>query len=128
MTTAARILVHGGALIYNTSGSPYDRQLLFNDADRYARQHGSITLELDGEPWTVSAAQRRSPRCNGCGERVPSLSYAHQRRVLCPRCARILCFSDHHLHSLRAAARKPPRRKNGQPPQAGQQPPPVQRL
>ena len=92
MTALARLFVRGGNFAFNAD-VPYDQQLLFEYADGYARQEGSIQLDLDGVRWTVNASMRRSPRCTGCGARVSTLTYSAQHRLFCPRCARTLCLA-----------------------------------
>ena len=111
MGNVARLFVEAGTLTLDAD-VPYDRQLVFEYADRYARRQGSIEMDLDGVQWTVSASVPRAPRCTNCGRRVHSLSYSDQRHSLCPRCARALCLVP-HLHHV--AGRKPPGRKAGLP-------------
>ncbi len=122
MTNVARLFTQGGILTYDAD-VPYDRQLLFEDANQYAKRQGSIRLDLDGVHWTVRASMVRSPRCTHCGGRVPALSYTDRRRLLCPRCARTLCLVP-RLSRGPADARKAPRRKDGVSRHDGQRRPP----
>ncbi len=104
MRHIARLLLGNGALIFNT-GAPYDDQMIFEHADRYARLQGTIGLDLEGVTWTVNAAGGDVP-CAACGERSARLRYTRPDLVLCASCAR-----STRLVPLRArAARKPPRR------------------
>jgi len=107
MASVARLFVRGGNFMFNAE-MPYDQQLLFEYADHYARQEGSIQLELDGVHWTVNASPRRSPRCSACGRRVSALIYSASRCLFCPRCARTWCLDGSRIQP---ALRKPPRRK-----------------
>ena len=120
MTNVARIFVQGGTLTLDAD-VPYDQQLLFENADRYAMLQGSVELDLDGVHWTVSVPTHRRPRCSSCGAHVPALSYSDQRHSFCPRCARQQCFPP-RLHPV--ISRKPPRRKGEEPPLLGRQQPP----
>jgi hypothetical protein len=109
MTNVARIFVQGGTLTFDAD-VPYDQQLLFEQADRYARWQGSVQLLLDDVQWTVSVPRRAARGCSSCGARMPALIYSHQRRCLCARCARAQCFVP-RLDEVGMAGRKPPRRK-----------------
>lgn len=120
MGNIARLFVEAGTLTLDAD-VPYDRQLVFEYADRYARQQGTIQMDLDGVQWTVRASIPQAPHCTNCGLRVQSLSYTDQQHILCARCAR-LCLLP-HLPS-QVAGRKPPGRKAGSPPAAPRRRPP----
>jgi len=117
----ARILVHGGVLIFNT-GAPYDDQLIFDHADRYARSEGAIELDLEGVTWTVNATGAAVP-CATCGDHVDRLRYACSNLVMCARCARTTRLVP-LPRGAHAGIRKPPRRKDGRSTDSRRQRPP----
>lgn len=119
MRHVARILFQNGALIFNT-GAPYDYQVVFDHADRYARLQGAITLDLEGVTWTVNATGAGAP-CGACGERLHRLSYARPDLVLCRRCARSTRLVLLRPRGPHPPTRKPPRKKDGRAPESPQQ-------
>ena len=122
MKRVARILVHGGVLIFNT-GAPYDDQLIFDHADRYARSEGAIELDLEGVTWTVNATGAAVP-CATCGDHVDRLRYARPNLVMCARCARTTRLVPLRPRGAHAGIRKPPRRKDGRSTDSRRQRPP----
>ncbi len=116
MRHVARILFENGALIFNTGG-PYDDQVVFDHAGRYAQSQGPIQLDLEGVRWTVNAPTGTAVFCGGCGKRLHRLSYTHGRLVLCARCVRTkpLVALPPPGPGTHAPARKLPRGKDGSP-------------
>lgn len=88
MKGVARISFQGGAL-FVPAKTPYDRELLFEHLDLYARRHGTIRVELNRREWTVRKAERaQQSKCDECEREIDALSYALAGRALCSFCAR----------------------------------------
>ena len=88
MKGVARIFFHGGAL-FLPARTPYDRELLFEHLDLYAKRHGSIRVELDRREWTVKRSDvAKPPVCATCARRLDNLTYALGGRNLCGFCAK----------------------------------------
>jgi len=81
----ARIRFGDGALVMPAC-SRYDRELVFEEAEFYARRHGKVRLELDRREILVSRQPGRP--CGGCGERDTALSFSVGSRPLCRKCVR----------------------------------------
>jgi hypothetical protein len=109
MKHLARIFVDGGEFIFTTD-APYDSQLVFEYADRYAKLQGPIRLDFEGVQWTVNASGGDSVPCGRCGSRVEELSYAHHFQILCARCARATRLTPNEPRGARTPTRKAPRR------------------
>jgi hypothetical protein len=67
----------------------YDRELVFEEAEFYARRHGTVRLELDCREMVISVAtdQATSP-CGRCGQRDAALRFVVGDRRLCRVCIR----------------------------------------
>jgi hypothetical protein len=88
MKGVARISFQGGAL-FVPAKTPYDRELLFEHLDLYARRHGTVRVELNRRELTVRKADaERPPTCAVCSRRLDTLTYALGGRTLCGYCAR----------------------------------------
>ncbi len=87
MKGIARLSFHDGGL-FLPAKTPYDRQVLFEYADQYAKRHGSVRLEVDRQECIVRARGERAETCVACGERLESVTYALGPRTLCRYCAR----------------------------------------
>jgi len=88
MKGVARISFQGGAL-FVPAKTPYDREVLFEHLDLYAKRHGTVRVELNRREWTVtkSSVGERS-LCADCNRRLDALTYALGGRALCASCAR----------------------------------------
>lgn len=90
MKGVARINFPGGAL-FVPAKTPYDRELLFESLDLYARRHGTVRVEMDRRrSMTVRTTNGPEPRpdCSACGRGLDHLTYALGNRTLCGNCAR----------------------------------------
>jgi hypothetical protein len=90
MNSVARINYRGGALVM-PDRSLYDRELVFEQAEFYARRDGATTLELNRKEVTVSVVHEGSARaCSSCGITERQLAFVAGGRTLCRHCARAL--------------------------------------
>ena len=86
----ARISMQGSAL-FVSADSPYDREMIFEHADLYARRHKKVHLELDQRAWVIRAgADQTAGLCAGCHRHIEGATYAILTRILCLRCAKKL--------------------------------------
>jgi hypothetical protein len=84
----ARISFPGGSLLM-PSKNRYDRELVFEQAEFYARRHGAATLELSRRQMLISAADPQGAQtCASCRDDLIRLTFAIGDRTLCARCAR----------------------------------------
>ena len=84
----ARITFPGGCLLM-PSKNRYDRELVFEQAEFYARRHGAATLELSRRQLLISAANPQAGQmCMLCRDLLDRLTFAVGDRHLCARCAR----------------------------------------
>jgi hypothetical protein len=88
MNSIACVRFDDGALVM-PARSEYDRELVFEQAEFYARRHGTVRLELDRREMLISRVTGQATRpCGHCGERDAGLSFVVGRRRLCRRCIR----------------------------------------
>lgn len=88
MKGVARISFPGGAL-FVPAKTPYDRELLFESLDLYARRHGTVRVELNRRQMTVTRSNGPQPlTCAACDRPLDLLTYALGSRTLCGDCAR----------------------------------------
>jgi hypothetical protein len=83
----ARISFQGGAL-FVPAKTPYEREVLFEHLDLYAKRHGTIRVELDRREWTVRQTEKEQVVCAACGHRVDALAWALGGRSLCGVCGK----------------------------------------
>jgi hypothetical protein len=86
MAGVARILFDGGARLMPAQNR-YDRELVFEEAEFFARRHGRATLELDRQAMSIRPATN-GEICSKCQKTLGSLIFALGDRYLCRRCAR----------------------------------------
>lgn len=86
MAGVAKILFDGGARLMPAQNR-YDRELVFEEAEFFARRHGRATLELDRRAMSIRPASV-GETCTGCSKPLGSLIFAVGARQLCRRCAR----------------------------------------
>jgi hypothetical protein len=88
MNSVARIDFRGGSLVM-PARSRYDRELVFEQAEFYARRDGATKLELDRRHMLVSVVHNGGTRaCSRCGEQERQLAFVDGATMLCRRCAR----------------------------------------
>lgn len=90
MHSVARISYRGGALVM-PARSLYDRQLVFEQAEFYARRDGATKLELNHKEVVVSVVDAGSARaCSRCGAPERQLTFVAGGHILCRQCARAM--------------------------------------
>ena len=87
MNGVARIRFGDGALVM-PARNRYDRELVFEQAEFYARRHGRATLELDRHEMLLNTHSEKP--CTRCGQRDHILTFAIDGAQLCRHCARNL--------------------------------------
>lgn len=88
MNGVARISFDGGARLM-PAHSRYDRELVFEEAEFFARRHGKAMLELNRSSMLVSSEPQDSARgCFKCGKPLGSLWFGVDAHSVCRRCAR----------------------------------------
>ena len=88
MNGIARLTFRGGERLMPVR-SGYDRELVFEEAEFFARRHGRATLELDRLALQIGvAASGDAATCAKCAQPLASLFFSVGDRHLCRRCAR----------------------------------------
>ena len=87
MKGVARISFQGGGLFLPVK-TPYEREVLFEHVDRYAKRHGRVRVELNRREWNVHLSNGHPERCGVCNRGLDNLTYALGGRSLCIVCAR----------------------------------------
>ena len=87
MKGMARIFFQGGGLIVPVR-TPYDRELLFQHVEAFAKRHGHVGLELNRNEWTVSLSGTPPEPCAVCSRQLDALIYSLAGRTICGHCAR----------------------------------------
>lgn len=87
MKSIARLSFQDGGL-FLPAKTPYDREVLFEYADQYARRYGRVRLELDHHECIVRLRGEHPETCVTCGHWVGGVAYAVGARTLCRFCAR----------------------------------------
>jgi len=88
MNGVARISFGDGALVM-PARNRYDRELVFEQAEFYARRHGKATLELDRREMLVTVLKERNGQsCSKCGQGDGILNFVVGTDSLCRHCAR----------------------------------------
>lgn len=88
MNGVARISFEGGARLMPAQNQ-YDRELVFEEAEFFARRHGKATLELNRRALLIRAVGGGSrATCAQCDQQVGPLCFDVGGRLLCRRCVR----------------------------------------
>jgi hypothetical protein len=87
MKTVAQISFQGGGLVV-PARDQYDREVAFEHAEAYARRHGHVRLELDGDTMTIGLNGTSGHTCSRCEIVLGLLTYTFGHRYLCARCVR----------------------------------------
>ena len=82
----ARISGRSGTLIVCTD-TPYERELLIEHVDAYAKQHGRVLLEFNHAQREIPAGAGTPPTCTACRRRLDKLTFWLGRRTVCDACA-----------------------------------------
>jgi hypothetical protein len=88
MGQVAHIRYDGGALLLPAQ-DPYDREVVFEEAEFCARRHGSVGVQLGRKEMRISlsAADARAA-CAQCRRPVGVTSFVIDRQRVCANCAR----------------------------------------
>jgi hypothetical protein len=88
MLQIAQIRSEHGALLL-PAGDPYDRELVFQEAEFRARRHGTVGLRIGSAEMRVACSELHSRvQCAGCLRSVGSVSYVVHGQRLCTNCAK----------------------------------------
>ena len=88
MAQVAHIRYEGGALLLPAQ-DPYEREVVFQEAEFCARRHGSVGVQLGRREVRISmctADARR--RCASCRNFVGAMSFVVDRHLFCSHCAK----------------------------------------
>ena len=88
MGQVAHIRFEGGALLLPAQ-DPYDREIVFEEAEFCARRHGGVGVQFGRREMRIrlSAAGADAP-CQDCRGPVGLLTFQIDRRVFCGACAK----------------------------------------
>jgi hypothetical protein len=87
MKSVAQISFRGGGLVV-PARDRYDREVAFEHAEVYARRHGRVRLELNGNTMLIGLNGTSGHTCSTCSETLGLLTYDLGTRHLCARCVR----------------------------------------
>jgi hypothetical protein len=87
MKGIARLSFQDGGLFLPVK-TPYEREVLFEYADQYAKRHGRVRLEIDRRECVVRVHGEKPETCNTCGHRLDSVAYTVGAQTFCRFCAR----------------------------------------
>lgn len=84
----AQIEFNGGALLL-PARDPYDREVVFEQAEFYARRHGAVGLRMGHAVMRVSRSTAESvPACTHCGHPVGWIGYQLREQRFCSHCVK----------------------------------------
>lgn len=88
MEQVAHIRYEGGGLLLPAQ-DPYDRELVFEEAECRARRHGAASVQFGRKEMSISiAAPREGVACADCEEPLGLLIFIIDRSRVCQRCAK----------------------------------------
>jgi hypothetical protein len=89
MLQTAQIRFNGGALLL-PARDPYDREVVFEEAEFYVRRHGSVALQI-GRAWLrVARSESESGLpCSHCHRAVGWVGYHRGERRFCSHCIKL---------------------------------------
>lgn len=87
MRTVAQISFQGGGLVV-PARDQYDRDVAFEHAEAYARRHGHVRFELDGDTMLIGLNGTSGHHCSSCDCVLGLLTYSFGQHHLCSRCVR----------------------------------------
>lgn len=87
MSTVAQISFQGGGLVV-PARDQYDREVAFEHAEAYARRHGHVRFELNGDTMMIGLNGTSGHTCSACSMVLGLLTYTYGHRYLCARCVR----------------------------------------
>lgn len=86
MPEVAKISFEGGARLMPAQNQ-YDRELVFEEAEFFARRHGRVTLEFDRTAMQICITADEDA-CAKCRKPLAGMRFACGEWLLCRRCAR----------------------------------------
>ena len=86
MGQIAHIRYDGGAVLLPAQ-DPYDRELVFEEAEFCARRHGSVGVQFGRRQMLISLADARTP-CESCRHPMGLLCFLIERHRYCSHCAK----------------------------------------
>lgn len=86
MGQIAHIRYEGGALLLPAQ-DPYDRQLVFEEAESCARRHGSVGVQFGRKEMVINLVAGRTA-CESCHHPMGLLSFVIDHRSYCSHCAK----------------------------------------
>ncbi len=86
MGQIAHIRYDGGALLLPAQ-DPYDRELVFEEAEFCARRHGSVGVQFGRKQMWISLADTGTP-CESCRHPMGLLSFVIEHHRYCSHCAK----------------------------------------
>ena len=87
MTQIAQIRSDGGALLLPARDA-YDREVVFEQAEFYARRNGAVDLQIGQAAVRVSRSGGWDKPCMRCHRPVGMVSYHFHARRLCTHCVK----------------------------------------
>ena len=83
----ARLVVPDGGVVLPVT-TPYEREVLFEYADQFAKLHGRVRIEMGRTRCVARLCAGRAEHCASCGCPLDRVSYALKAQTLCRFCAR----------------------------------------
>jgi hypothetical protein len=88
MGQVAHIRYEGGAVLLPAQ-DPYDREVVFEEAEFCARRHGTVGVQVGRKQMRVSPSTTGIRKvCDTCREPLGVLTFLVDRRPLCVHCAK----------------------------------------
>ena len=88
MSHVATIHFDAGVLRLPAS-DPYERELVFEQADFLARRHGAVRLQVDGGKIRAAHSPGRAGlRCASCHHPLRTVTFQVGERLFCVQCAK----------------------------------------
>jgi len=87
MKGIARLSFQNGGLFLPIK-TPYEREVIFEYADQYAKRYGLVRLEIDRCECVVRLRGEKPETCVTCGQRLGAVAYAVAAQTFCRLCAR----------------------------------------
>jgi hypothetical protein len=83
----ARLSFQDGGLFLPVK-TAYDREVLFEYADQYAKRHGRVRIEIDRRECIAQLRGAEPETCITCGHRLEGVAYIVGAETFCRHCAR----------------------------------------
>jgi hypothetical protein len=90
MQQVAHIRYQGGALLL-PAHNPYDREMVFEEAEFCARRYGSVGVQVGRKEMQIRAAAAETLLpCGTCQQPIARMTFVIEGQRICGRCARKL--------------------------------------